>query len=99
MRRARRSIRSRRRQQLVGEVEPGHHQRAAVAEHDRGRLRIGPDVELGDGRAVAERAAAHQRDAGDAAGEVGRGAQGEGDVGQRPDGDEPRALACAGRCR
>ena len=46
----RRSIRGGRGQQLVGQVEPGHHQRAAVAEHDRGGLRVGPDVELGDRR-------------------------------------------------
>ena len=45
---------------------PGHHERPAVAEHDGSGLGIGPDVELGGGRAVAERAATHQRDAGDA---------------------------------
>ena len=84
-------------QELVGHVETGHDQRAAVAEHDRRRLRVGPDVELGDRGAVAERAAAHDRDPGDATGEVGRRAQRERDVRQRADGDEPRALAGAAR--
>ena len=62
-----------------------------------GGLRVGPDVELGDGSAVAERAAAHQRDAGDAPRQVGRGAQREGDVGQRPGRHQPRPLVGAAR--
>ena len=78
-------------QQLVGEVE------AAITsgtrtEHGGGGLRVGPDVVLGDGRAVAERAATHDRDPGEAAGEVRGGAQGQGDVRERADADEPRAL-------
>ena len=82
-------------EELMGEVEAGHHERAAVAEHGRGGLGVGPDVELGDRRAVAERAPAHQRDAGDATGQVRGEAQGEGDVGERADGDDPDALAPA----
>ena len=79
----------------MGEVEAGHHERAAVAEHGRGRFGVGPDVELGDRRAVAERAPAHHGDAGDAPGQVGGEAEREGDVGERADGDDPHALAPA----
>ena len=52
--------------ELVAHVESAHHQRSAVPEDDRGRVRIGPDVELRGRRSVAERAATHQRDACDA---------------------------------
>ncbi len=45
-----------------------------------------------DGVAVAERAAAHHRDPGDPAGEIGRRLQRPGDVGLRPDRHEPDPL-------
>ena len=87
----------RRGEELVREVEAGHDQRAAVAEHRGGRLGVGPDVELGDGRAVAERATAHDRDPADPRRQIRGDAQGEGDVGQRADADDPDALDGAAR--
>ena len=81
----------------MGDIEAGHQQRAAVVEDDRRRLGVCPDVELADGAAVAERAPAHERDAGDLVGEVGRPPEGQRDVGQRPDGDDPQARLAAAR--
>ena len=49
--------------QLMRDVEAGHDQRASVADDDCGGFGIRPDVELGGGCAVAEQAAAHERDA------------------------------------
>ena len=43
-------MRSRRRLELVRHVEAGHHDAGRPTEHDRGRFRVGPDVELGDRR-------------------------------------------------
>ena len=40
---------------LVGEVEPDHRDRPALAEHDVRGLRVGDDVELGGGAPVAAR--------------------------------------------
>ena len=91
------AIRSRRRLQLVGQVEAGLDERTAVVEDDGGGLGVGPDVELGHRGAVADRgAAAHQRDAGDAVGQVGRPAQRQRDVGQRSGRHQPHALPGAG---
>ena len=78
-------------EELVSDIEAGHHQRSAVGEHGSGGLGIRPDVELADGGAIAERAAAHHRDPGDGVGEVGRPAQRQRNVRQRTDGDDPRA--------
>ena len=77
------------------DVEAGHHEWAAVREHDRRGFGVGPHVELAGRGAIAERAAAHQRDSGDPASDVGRGAQGERDVGQRADRNEPHVVGTA----
>ena len=61
-------------------------------EHDLRGLGVGPDVELAHGVAVAERPAAHHRDAGDPSGEIRRRLQRPGDVGLRSDRDEPDPL-------
>jgi len=82
----------RRRLELVRDVEARHHETAAVAEHDRSGFRVGPDVEFAGRRAIAERAASHQRDAGDAFGDVGRRSQGQRDVGQWADRYEPEVV-------
>ena len=76
-------------QRRVGHVEADHRDRQAAAEHDPGRLRVHPDVELGRGRPVplAHRAA-HQADVGDLRCQAGRGEQQLGDVGQRPGRDQ-----------
>ncbi len=78
-------------EELVGHVETGHRDRQPGLVDDLRRLRVGPDVELGDGRAVAEGAAAHQRDPGDVVREVGCRPQRERDVGERAGRYEPDA--------
>ena len=88
----------RRRLELVGEVEPGLDERSAVVEHDGGGLGVGPDVELGHRCAVADGgAAAHERDAREAIGQIGGAPQRHGDVGQRPGRDQPDAFAGSDR--
>ena len=78
--------------ELVSDVEAGHDQWAAVGENHVRGLGVTPQVELRRGSAVAEGAAAHQRDAPDSAGEVGRRAQRKRDVRQRAGGHQPDAL-------
>ena len=77
----------------MGDVEPGHPERDPRFEDDRGSLRVGPDVELGRGRGVARpERAAHQRDPGDPLVQRRRRPQQQGDVGQRPRGDDGHRL-------
>ena len=85
--------------QLERQVEARHRQRSAVAEDDVGGFRVGPDVELRRRGPVAEPTAAHERDAGDATGEIGRRPQGERDVRERSDRYEPDALRVRDTCR
>ena len=82
-------------QQLMRDVESGHGDVGARAEHDRRRLGVGPDVELGERCSVAERAAAHEGDSGDVVEEVGRGTDREGDVGERAGRHQPEARRFA----
>ena len=75
---------------LVGDVQAGHQQARPRFEHHHRRLGIAPDVELGRGGDVAGRGApAHERDAGDEVGQVGREPEGQREVGERPGRHEP----------
>ena len=86
-------------QELMGDVQPAHHDRRATLEHHGRSLGVGVDVELGSRGAVAERgAAAHERDAGDAINQRGVGSKGEGDVGEWPGRYQPRTRMFTG-CR
>ena len=77
----------------MGDVEAGHPERDPRLEDDRGGLRVGPDVELGGGRRVARaERAAHQRDPGDPGAQRRRRTEQQGDVRQRPGGDERHRL-------
>ena len=73
----------------VRDVEPDHRHVQPALEHARGRLGIGPDVELGRRGHVALRdGASHEHDAVDPRGRVGVPRQQERDVRERPEGDE-----------
>ena len=81
-------------EELMGDVEAGH-EGSAVSEHHGRRLRVGPHIELADCAAIAEHPAAHHADALEGFGEVRSEAQGDGDVGQGPDSDDPRPWVVA----
>ena len=73
------------------DVEADHRHVDPAREHALGGLRVGPDVELGRGRAVAlADRAAHEHDPLRA--RVGMEREQERHVGQRPDGDEREAA-------
>lgn len=92
--------------ELMGDVEPGHHERSGRSgvgcwvervEHDRSSFRVAPDVVLGSRRPVSKAAASHDRHPGEPAGEVGCLAKREADIGQRSGGDEPEAFFSSAR--
>jgi hypothetical protein len=88
----------RRRERLVGQVEPDHRDRDAAGEDLLGGLRVDPDVELGVRGAVAAAGrAAHDDDLAQRAGELRMARQRARDVRQRPDGDERDRLGRRGR--
>src|SRR4051794_3189689 len=79
---------------LVGDVEPDHRDVDSTREDAVRGFRIRPDVELRRGRDVAlGDGAAHQDDAGDALPDAGVAGEEEGNIGQRPHGDEDDAVA------
>ena len=80
-------------ERLVRDVESGHPDRDPRLEDDRGSFRVGPDVELGGGRGVARpERAAHQRDPRDPRVQRRCRPQQQGDVRQRPRGDQGHRL-------